>query len=133
MRGLGPVDRDQIQEPASDLVLVGLPVGAAQGRWIEGAEPTARVLLDALAGALRARGAVAAAMPAPVVVPAPVMPLAFTSALPVGNVEVPPDIVIAGGKVTEVKKVDVPSWEAPKVEQPAPVAGAVKRRAKGGK
>ena len=87
-------------------------------------------LLDALAGALRARGAVAAATPAPVVVPAPVMPLAFTSALPVANVEVPPDIVIAGGKVTEVKKVEAPSWEAPKVDPPAPVAVAVKRRTK---
>lgn len=88
-------------------------------------------LLDALAGALRARGAVAAALPAPLISAAPVMPLAFTSALPVANVEVPPDIVIAGGKVTQVKKVEQPKWV--EVEQPAPVPVAVKRRAKGGK
>ena len=85
-------------------------------------------LLDALAAALRARGAVAAAMPAPVVVPAPAMPLAFTSALPVDNIETPPDVVIFGGKVADVVKVDAPKWEAPKVEPPAPVPSAVKRR-----
>lgn len=89
-------------------------------------------LLDALTGALRARGAVAAAMPAPVVVPAPAMPLAFTSALPVDNIEAPPDVVIFGGKVANVTKVDAPKWEAPKVDPPAPVPSAVKRR-KGGK
>lgn len=58
------------------------------------------------------------------------MPLAFTSALPVDNIEAPPDTIIHGGKVTQVQKVDAPAWEAPKVE---PVAVAVKRRGKGGK
>jgi hypothetical protein len=59
------------------------------------------------------------------------MPLAFTSALPVDNIEAPPDTVIHGGKVTQVQKVDAPSWEAPKVEV---VNVAVKRRtAKGSK
>jgi hypothetical protein len=56
------------------------------------------------------------------------MPLAFTSALPVDNIEAPPDTVIHGGKVTQVQKVDAPSWEAP-----AAVPVAVKRRAKGAK
>jgi hypothetical protein len=58
------------------------------------------------------------------------MPLAFTSALPVDFIDVPPDTIIHGGKVTQVQKVDAPKWEAPKVE---PVAVAVKRRGKGGK
>jgi len=84
--------------------------------------------VEALAEALRARGAIAAATPAPVALPAPAMPLAFTSALPVDNIEAPPDTVIHGGKVTQVQKVDAPKWEAP-----AAVPVAVKRRAKGAK
>lgn len=86
--------------------------------------------VDALAAALRARGAIAAATPAPVVLPAPAMPLAFTSALPVDFIDVPPDTVIYGGKVTQVQKVDAPKWEASEIE---PVAVAVKRRGKGAK
>lgn len=118
-------------KPSRDGVLLTLPNGTTYDlvtAYSDEGELLAAV--DALAGALRARGAVAATTPAPVVVPAPAMPLAFTSALPVTNIEVPPDVVIAGGKVLEVKKVDAPAWEAPKVE---PVAVAVKRRGKGAK
>ena len=120
--------------PSRDGILIASPGGSTYDlvtvRSDEGALLGA---VEALAAALRARGAVAAAAPAPVVVPAPAMPLAFTSALPVDNLETPPDVVIFGGKVANVTKVDAPSWEAPKVEPPAPVPTAVKRRAKGGK
>ena len=58
------------------------------------------------------------------------MPLAFTSALPVDNIDVPPDTVIHGGKVTQVQKVDAPSWEAPQVE---PIKVATTRRGKAAK
>lgn len=117
--------------PSRDGVLLSLPNGTTYELVTAYSDEGALLAaVEAIAGALRARGAVAAATPAPVVVPAPAMPLAFTSALPVTNVEVPPDIVIAGGKVSEVpkvQKIDAPAWEAPKV----PVA--VKRRAKGAK
>lgn len=70
--------------------------------------------VEAFAAALRARGAKPATLAAPTPVPAPVQPLAFTSALPVANMELPPDVVINGGKVTEVTKVETPSWNSPK-------------------
>lgn len=118
-------------KPSRDGVLLELPTGSTYDFITCHSDESALLAaVDALADALRARGIIAAPAPAPVVVPAPAMPLAFTSALPVTNIEVPPDVVITGGKVVEVKKVDAPAWEAPKVE---PVAVAVKRRGKGGK
>lgn len=117
--------------PSRDGILIASPGGSTYDLvTVRSDEGELLAAVDALAAALRARGAIAAATPAPVALPAPAMPLAFTSALPVDNIEVPPDVVIAGGKVTQVQKVDAPKWEAPKVE---PVAVAVKRRGKGGK
>lgn len=117
--------------PSRDGILLELPTGLPHDLVTCRSDENALLAaVEAIAGALKARGAVAAATPAPVKPPAPAVALAFTSALPVGNVELPPDVVIAGGKVVEVKKVDAPTWEAPKSE---PVAGVVKRRGKGGK
>lgn len=117
--------------PSRDGILIVSPGGSSYDFvTVRSDEGELLAAVDALAAALRARGAIAAAMPAPVALPAPAMPLAFTSALPVDNIEAPPDTIIHGGKVTQVQKVDAPKWEAPKVE---PVAVAVKRRGKGGK
>lgn len=120
--------------PSRDGVLLSLPNGTTYDFVTAYSDEGALLAaVEAIAGALRARGAVAAATPAPKPAPAPAVALAFTSALPVGHVEVPPDVVIHGGKVSEVPKVqhvDAPGWVSPKAE---PVAVAVKRRSKGAK
>ena len=117
--------------PSRDGILIASPGGSTYDLvTVRSDEGELLAAVDALAAALRARGAIAAATPAPVVLPAPAMPLAFTSALPVDFIEVPPDVVIAGGKVTQVQKVDAPSWEAPKVE---PIKVATTRRGKAAK
>ena len=117
--------------PSRDGILIVSPGGSSYDLvTVRSDEGELLAAVNALAAALRARGAIAAATPAPVVLPAPAMPLAFTSALPVDNIEVPPDTVIHGGKVTQVQKVDAPSWEAPKVE---PIKVATTRRGKAAK
>ena len=109
--------------PSRDGILIVSPGGSSYDLvTVRSDEGELLAAVDALAAALRARGAIAAATPAPVVLPAPAMPLAFTSALPVDFIEVPPD--------TQVQKVDAPSWEAPKVE---PIKVATTRRGKAAK